>query len=150
MRTLTVRWQRLLNERGRTCPRCSQTGAQVQRAIGVLARRLRPLGITVRARSKGLTHEAFNRNPASSNRIWIGGKPLERWLGAKTGKSRCCGACGTTPCRTLELGAQSYATVPATLIIRAGQRAARCLHAGGAHGAANLRVNRRPNNRSRR
>lgn len=124
MRTLTVLWQRLLNERGRTCPRCGQTGTQVERAVNVLSRRLRPLGITVRARSKGLTRESFDKNPASSNRIWIGGKPLEHWLGAKTGKSRCCGACGTTSCRTLELGARSYAAVPASFIIRAGQRAA--------------------------
>ena len=129
MKILTARWQRLLNERGSTCPRCGQTGAQVEKAVNLLSRRLRPLGIAVQARSKGITRKSFDKNPASSNRIWIGGKPLEHWLEAKTGKSQCCVACGTTPCRTLELGSKSYSAVPATLIIRAGQRAAHSLYA---------------------
>ena len=125
MRTLTILWRRLVDEKGRTCPRCGRTGAQIEKAVKILAGRLRPRGFAVLARSRALNREAFERNPSGSNRIWIAGRPLEHWLGAKAGKSRCCGACGTAPCRTVELGDKSYAAVPARLIVRAGEAAAR-------------------------
>lgn len=95
--------------------------------MDALERKLRPLGIAVRADARSLTRAAFDHAPARSNRIWIAGKPLETWLEAKAGKSRCCGACGPAPCRTLEVGERSYAAVPARLIVRAGERAARSL-----------------------
>ena len=124
MKRLTIRWQRLVNEKNRTCPRCGSTGEQVEKAVKTLGRRLRPLGIEVRSLSRALSQAAFERDPQSSNRIWIGAAPLERWLEAKPGKSRCCGACGRTPCRTLRVGERTYAAVPARLIVRAGLRAA--------------------------
>lgn len=46
MKTLTIRWQRLVAG-GETCPRCEGTGEEVRKAAGVLGRALEPLGIEV-------------------------------------------------------------------------------------------------------
>ncbi|TPW19632.1 MAG: ribonuclease D [Elusimicrobia bacterium] len=122
MKTLTVRWQRLVDARGETCPRCKTTGGEVARAVKTLSRRLP--GVRVRAVSRTLSKAAFTRDPASSNRVWVAGRPLESWLGARTGASRCCGACGPTECRTVRVGRRTYDAVPARLIVKAGLRAA--------------------------
>lgn len=122
--TLTIRWQRLLDERGKTCPRCGGTQLEVGKAVRDLRRALRPLGIRVRPERRALTWRAFKRNPSASNKIWVDGRPLERWLGGSEGKSRCCGACGESACRTVKVGAKSYETIPSRLIVSAGLRAA--------------------------
>jgi hypothetical protein len=124
MPILTIRWQRLLNAKGQTCPRCGGTQLEVERAVQDLKMALRPLDIQVRFERKSLTWRAFRRNPAASNRIWVGGKPLELWLGGREGRSRCCGACGETACRTVKVGRKSYETIPSRLIVSAGLRAA--------------------------
>ena len=127
---LTVRWQRLVDEAGSTCPRCGKTGEQVEKAVVSLSRRLKPRGIAVCADPRELSWAAFNRRPSSSNRIWIAGKPLEEWLSAKSGRSQCCGSCGTAACRTLEVRGKAYESVPARLIVEAGMTAARLSFAG--------------------
>lgn len=124
MTTLTIRWQRLLDEKGETCPRCGGTQAEVEKAVGRLRRVLRPRGIAVRSEQRGLTWKDFKRDPVASNRIWVAGKPLERWLGARTGASPCCGACGDNDCRTVTVGGRSYDTIPSRLIVSAGLKAA--------------------------
>jgi hypothetical protein len=130
MKTLTLTWQRLLDARGGTCPRCRETGDEVAAAAKTLAKALRPLGIALRTERKALSPAAFRRLPSSSNRIWVGGRPLEDWLGATTGESRCCGSCGDARCRTVELGGASHAAVPARLVVGAGLMAAGRLLAG--------------------
>jgi hypothetical protein len=64
--------------------------------------------------------QEVTRDPSQSNRIWIDGRPLEKWLGAKVGKSPCCGPCQGLECRTLEAGGASHETIPAELIIKGG------------------------------
>lgn len=124
MPILTIRWQRLLDEKGETCPRCGGTQAEVEKAVGRLRRALGPRGIAVRAVKRALTWKDFERDPAASNRIWVAGKPLESWLGARTGASPCCGACGDNDCRTVTVGGRSYDTIPSRLIVSAGLKAA--------------------------
>jgi len=47
MKTLTIRWQRLVNENGQTCPRCHDTGDAMLRAFTRLQKAFAELGIEV-------------------------------------------------------------------------------------------------------
>lgn len=124
MKTVSVRWQRLVTDGGDTCERCSSTGSAVERAVRRLGEALAPLGIGVSLIREALDQARFAGDPLQSNRIWINGKPLEEWIGAGSGESRCCDACGDSMCRTLEVGSSSYEAVPEELIIKAGLLAA--------------------------
>jgi hypothetical protein len=96
----------------------------VQEAVDLLGEALKPLGIAVQAERHALGREAFEAAPLESNRIWIGGKPLEHWLGADVGQSPCCDACGEADCRTVTVGSTTYEALPRTLILKAGLLAA--------------------------
>jgi uncharacterized protein DUF2703 len=50
--------------------------------VGKLAATLRPLGIEPVLTIKEIDQEAFQANPSESNRIWIGDRPFEEWLGS--------------------------------------------------------------------
>jgi len=65
----------------------------------------------------------FTKDPLQSNRIWIGEKSLEEWLGASVGKSPCCDVCGDAQCLTISLG-DTFEAIPEELIIRAALLAA--------------------------
>ncbi len=121
---MSVRWQRLVNDEGATCERCSCTGNATENAIGKLEKVLAPLGINVSLEKAALDQAAFSGDPLQSNRIWINGRPLEEWVGGGTGQSQCCDACGDSQCRTLEVGEKTYEAVPEELILRAGLLAA--------------------------
>ncbi len=54
----------------------------------------------------------------------IDGIPIEIWLGGTTNTSKCCGACGDSECRTINIAGRSYEAIPEHLIIRAGLLAA--------------------------
>jgi hypothetical protein len=123
MKILKIEWQRLVTD-GQTCPRCGDTGLEVEKASRSLEQSLTPLGIKVVLEKHELTPEAFQRDPSRSNRLSLNGVPLEEWLGLKVGQSPCCGPCGDAECRTVESGGQVYETLPADLIIQAGLRAA--------------------------
>jgi hypothetical protein len=123
-RTLEIHWQRLVDAHGKTCVRCAATGDAVRLAIERLGTALAPLGIDVVQMTEALDVSRFHANPLDSNRISIAGKPLESWLGATSGQSRCCSTCGGADCRTLEVDGEVFEAVPAELIIRAGLHAA--------------------------
>lgn len=123
MKTLTIRWQRLV-EGGATCPRCGTTGEEVQKAAGALGRALEPLGITVVLDGVEMGMQEFQRQPLESNRIVIDGRSIEEWLGGTTGQSPCCDVCGPNDCRTLTVDGRTHEAIPAELIIRAGLLAA--------------------------
>jgi small redox-active disulfide protein 2 len=123
MKTLTINWQRLV-EGGATCPRCGDTGVQVRRAAETLGRALAPLGIEVVLEEAELKLEEFKRQPLQSNRILIGGRPIEEWLGGTAGQSPCCEVCGPNDCRTLTVDGQTHEAIPADLVVRAGLLAA--------------------------
>lgn len=124
MKKLTLVWQRLVDETGSTCPRCAGTQEQVQRAVDRLRAALEPLGVLPVLETQEIDPATFRQRPDQSNRIWIGGRPLEDWLGARSGTSACCAACGDAQCRTLELDGTHHEVVPEGLLVRAGLIAA--------------------------
>ena len=119
MKPLPILWQRLVSREGETCERCSTTYQEMQHAIDKLRQALRPLGIEPRLEVRALSEKSFGADPSESNRIWIAGKPMEEWLGAHVGSSRCCAVCGTSECRTVEVDGATFETIPENLVIRA-------------------------------
>lgn len=128
MRTLCILWQRLVDEGGRTCDRCGATETAVWEAARELGRSLKGRGVEVVVETRVLSVSTFLRDPLESNRIWIAGEPIEKWLEAGTGQSRCCSACGTSDCRTMAVDGRVYEAIPAELIIKAGLVAGGQLH----------------------
>lgn len=124
MKKLTIRWLRLVNETGQTCARCSKTGDSVETAFNKLKKSMSELDIEVELIKEKLEFPIFEKDPLQSNRIWIGGKPLEEWIGAIVSKSQCCEVCGESDCRTISIDQTSFEAIPANLIIRAGLLAA--------------------------
>jgi hypothetical protein len=124
MKTLSIRWQRLVDGQGQTCPRCAATGDSVAVAVARLRDALRPLDIAVIADLRPLTQAQFDAAPLESNRVWINDRPLEEWVGATAGSSRCCSSCGDADCRTVEVGGATLEALPVPLILKAGLLAA--------------------------
>jgi len=124
MKVLKIRWQRLLVDSVRTCPRCGSTESELDKAAIILKQSLAPLEIDVIIEKKVLDSVTFSKDVLESNRIWIDDKPLEQWLRAEVGRSRCCEVCGDAECRTVEVGENIYEAIPADLIVKAGLIAA--------------------------
>lgn len=124
MKTLVIKWQRLLDEKNQTCPRCGSTEEEVDKAVQELNRQLDQSEITVNLVKKSIDPASFKKDALQSNKILIAGKPLEEWLEAKTGQSKCCDVCGDAECRTVEYGDETHEAIPADLIVRAGLTAA--------------------------
>lgn len=116
---LPIVWQRLVSPDGKTCDRCHSTHIEMQRAFNTLTEALRPLGIEPTFETRAIDERSFKANPCESNRIWIAGKPMEEWLGAKVGSSRCCSVCGDSECRTVEVAGTTFEAIPEKLFIKA-------------------------------
>lgn len=129
MRRLILSWQRLLVN-GVTCPRCSETERELEKAYHLLRESLLPLGVEVVLEKRELPPSVFHENPLSSNLVLINGRPLEEWLGAQVGKSDCCSVCGPEECRTLEMEGTVYEAIPYELIVRGALQALQELFAG--------------------
>jgi hypothetical protein len=123
MKSMPIVWKRLVKN-GETCTRCGETHHELEGAVAKLAIALNPLGIEPKLEIEELNEVAFKTNPSESNRVWIAGKPVEEWLGAGVGMSRCCSVCGDSDCRTLELGDRTFEAIPEELFIKAGLMAA--------------------------
>ena len=119
MKTIKIVWQRLVDEQGQTCPRCSATEQELRKALRFLTKSLLPLGIAFSLETRALNNQEFNQDPSQSNRLWIDKKPLEKWVKGESGASPCSGPCGETECRTLTVGDKTFETIPAELIIKA-------------------------------
>ena len=130
-RTLTITWQRLLDD-GQTCPRCGSTEAEVDKAATALRQSLALLGVEVVLEKGELSVEQFAQDTLQSNTIRINGRLLEDWLGAQTGQSQCCDVCGPNDCRTLVVGGEIHEVIPAELVVKAGLLAAAQMLALGA------------------
>lgn len=124
MKSLQIVWQRLVSSDGKTCDRCNATYQELQRAVGKLKEALRPLGIEPSVEIREIDEQSFRTNPTESNRIWIAGRPMEEWLGARVGSSRCCSVCGESECRTVEVGAVAFEAIPEALFLKAALAAA--------------------------
>ena len=127
MKTLPIIWKRLVSPEGKTCDRCGATHQEIQRAVSKLREALRPLGIEPTLETKVIDTASFKADPSESNRVWIAGRPMEEWLGASVGKSRCCSVCGESDCRTVEVAGTVFETVPENLFIKAALAAAATL-----------------------
>lgn len=123
MKPMPIVWKRLVKG-GETCTRCESTGRELEAAVAKLAAALRPLGIEPVLETRELDEDAFKAKTSESNRVWIADEPIEEWLGADVGMSRCCSVCGDSNCRTLEVGGRTYETVPEEQFIKAGLMAA--------------------------
>lgn len=119
MKLLPIIWQRLVSSDGKTCDRCNATYREMQRAVSKLKAALRPLGIEPTLEIREIDETSFKANPSESNRIWIAGKPMEEWLGARVGSSRCCSVCGESECRTVEVGEAAFEAIPEKLFLKA-------------------------------
>lgn len=126
MKPLPILWKRLVSD-GKTCPRCAATESNVISAVSKLEAALAPLGIRPQLETQTIDNTTFRSEPSESNRIWISGKPIERWLGARAGDSPCCDVCGESPCRTMEVDGQVYEAIPEQQIIKAAMIAASAL-----------------------
>lgn len=124
MKKLVIEWQRLLDEKEQTCPRCGSTEQEVEKAVEDLSRLLASSDIVVSLIKKSIDPEAFKKDALQSNKILISEKTLEHWLGARTGQSKCCETCGDAECRTVEYAGDTHEAIPAELIVRAGLSAA--------------------------
>ncbi|MCS7254383.1 MAG: DUF2703 domain-containing protein [Armatimonadota bacterium] len=123
MLELVIRWTHLSVD-GETCSRCSETGKELAIAVEALRKTLSPLGIRVVFEEVEITNEEFSRNPLRSNEIWLNGKLLEEWLGARTTQTQCCNVCGDEECRALEVDGQLHEVITSELVIKAGLIAA--------------------------
>lgn len=119
MISLPIIWQRLMGSDGKTCDRCDATYQALQRAFSVLKEALRPLGIEPIFETRAIGEKSFKANPSESNRIWIAGRPMEEWLGARVGSSRCCSVCGDSECRTVEMAGATFEAIPEKLFLKA-------------------------------
>lgn len=119
MKILKIKWQRLISNE-QTCPRCSSTEKEIEKAIPALKQSLCPLGIEVILEKEELSLAKFKKDPFQSNRIWINDQSLEELINAEVGQSSCCDVCGPSECRTVEVEGKVYETISANLVIRAG------------------------------
>jgi hypothetical protein len=124
MKSLPIIWQRLVSPDGKTCDRCGATHQELQRAVSKLKEALRPLRIEPTLEIREIDEKSFKADPAESNRIWIAGRPMEEWLGASVGSSRCCSVCGEAECRTVQVGAATFEAIPEELFLKAALIAA--------------------------
>ena len=131
-KVLKITWQRLVDEKGQTCQRCGSTEKELQKASKSLKKSLSPLGIKVALEKKALDLAECAEDISQSNRIRVGERTLEEWLGAQVGKSLCGFCCAElgerVECRTVKVQGQVYETIPAKLIVRAGLLAAARLY----------------------
>ena len=127
MKMLPVIWKRLVSPEGKTCDRCDATHREMRRAVRKLREAFRPLGIQLTVKTQAIDADSFRADPSESNRIWIAGKPIEEWLGANVGSSRCCSVCGESDCRTVETGGAVFEAIPEKLFIKAALVAASTL-----------------------
>lgn len=118
MSKLIIKWQRLVDD-STTCPRCSETEMEIEKAFLKLKEAFKYLDIEVMLEKYALNQDAFKKNPLTSNSILINKKPLEEWLDVETGKSLCFSVCGDEDCRTIKIKGQVYETIPESLIIKA-------------------------------
>jgi len=124
VKSLPIVWQRLVDAGGQTCDRCAATYVGLTEAVAKLKAALRPLGIEPTLETRDIDRESFKADPSQSNRVWIAGKPIEKWLGAGVSSSPCCSVCGDSECRTIEVGGNRFEAIPSELTLRAALLAA--------------------------
>ncbi len=121
--TIVLEWQPPASEVCRQCQQCGVGDQEVQRAFLMLKERLA---------EKGFDIQVVEKKGAAPLPNTCGMKvcdvPLEVWLDARTEATPCQGAADKGDPdgmrRTIRVGNQGFATVPADLMVRAGLMAA--------------------------
>lgn len=126
LQALPIRWKRLVSD-GKTCERCGATHAELLSAVAKLGEALGPLGIEPALEEQVISQAEFEADPSESNRVWIAGRPMEEWLGAGVGSTRCCSVCGGSECRTVEVGGATFEAIPERVFIKSALLAAATL-----------------------
>ena len=116
MKTHTIEWKHL-DQNGRTCDRCHDTGANLRSVVRKLNTSLGSRRVRFRLKETRLKPSRL----AESNSIIIDGRPLETLLPATRVTTTECGSCGEllgqpTDCRALTMDGQTYDTIPPELI----------------------------------
>lgn len=119
MEIIKITWQRLIGKNGETCERCNKTYLNIESALLKLDPIISNLGIKIILEKKELSFEEFEKDPLSSNRVFINGEPIEDILNLKVGKSICCGPCKGLECRTLIENNKETDEIPEKYIITA-------------------------------
>lgn len=119
MNIIKITWQGLVSKNGETCERCNKTYLNIKSALLKLDSLLSGLGIKIILEKKELGEEEFEKDPMSSNRVFIDGEPIENILKLKIGKSVCCGPCKGLECRTVVEGDKETDEIPEKYIITA-------------------------------
>ena len=62
MKMLIIEWQRLLDERNKTCPRCGSTEQEVEKAVLSLKQTLKSAGIDVSLVKRAINPQRFKKD----------------------------------------------------------------------------------------
>lgn len=121
MKRLEIEW-RHLDIDGSTCTRCASTGDSIKEAIKTLDREYSPEGWEIVLEEKLLSESEIGE----SNLILLNNIPLEKLLPNALHAESCCDSCTDligepTSCRTVELGDQTYESIPTHLIVQAAR-----------------------------
>ena len=124
MKTHTIEWKHL-DQNGRTCDRCHDTGTNLRTVIRKLNSSLRSRRVRFRFKETLLNADHLTE----SNSIIIDGQPLEKILPATRVTTTECGSCGellgqATDCRALTKDGRIHETIPADMIQRALRKVA--------------------------
>ena len=122
MNVLEIEWRHLEKD-GKTCDRCSDTGATVRAACADLIETLKPKGWEVALKETLLSDQEI----PESNSIYFNGIAIEKLLPDTRTSENCCASCGQilgapTMCRTLERNGQTFEAIPAAMIVEAAHR----------------------------
>ena len=130
MKSLHIEWQHI-EEKGKTCRRCADTGVTLNQVIEELAEELKPMGVSL-----SLIETKLSKDQTSeSNRLFFNGMALENVLPDVTVSENPCSSCSDlcgcgdlcgqdVNCRTIVSGGTVYEAIPADLIRKAAMKAA--------------------------
>ncbi len=112
--TLTLRWNPALSSAD---PSCGVTDAELQKAVRTLTKSLKKTGMSVQLGQVS----GGPANAASGVGLWINNVPFEQWLSAEIVTPA---SSAERDCPVIRVGDETYETIPADLIVKAGLAAA--------------------------
>lgn len=116
---IIIKWKRLVDDNEKTCHRCNKTYENLEEALQVISPLLEKLNFQLIFEKVAIAHDEFKKNPLTSNQILIDNELIEHILSLKIGKSKCCGPCGDSECRTIVDGHKEIVEVPVKTILKA-------------------------------
>lgn len=126
MKTITIEWKHL-DQDGKTCARCADTGKGLAEIVRELAAECSPKGVEIYLKETKLPAGEIGQ----SNLILINGTPLENILPATSSSVSNCCSCGELTgqeecCRTIVRFGTVHEAIPSDFIREAICRVAGC------------------------